>query len=136
MICLIISLIAIIYAAQILLYAVHMFQQNGYKNKLHASWILKNYGRHFTKCFAEGKAKKPLVFTPRVIRLLITTVLWFLIVCIINRFFGNQYSLLLIAVLYALVVAPFAPIISNIINKPIILNIALMFQLQLTMYNF
>ncbi len=119
MICLIISLIVIIYAAQILLYAVHMFQQNGYKNKVHASWILKNYGRHFTKCFAEGKAKKPLVFTPRVIRLLITTVLWFLIICIINRFFGNQYSLLLIAVLYALVMAPFAPIISNIINKPI-----------------
>ena len=57
MICLIISLIVIIYAAQILLYAVHMFQQNGYKNKVHASWILKNYGRHFTKCFAEGKAK-------------------------------------------------------------------------------
>ncbi len=119
MICLIISLIVIIYAAQVLLYAVHMFQQNGYKNKVHTAWIMKNYGRHFTKCLTKEPAKKPLVFTPRVIRLLITTVLWFLIICILNRFFGNQYSLLAIAVIYAFAVAPFAPVISNIINKPI-----------------
>lgn len=119
MICLIASLIVIIYAAQVLLYAVHMFQQNGYKNKVHLSWVIKNYKRHFTKCFAEGKAKKPLVFTPRVVRLLVTTVLWFLIICVLNRFFGNQYTLLGIAVAYTIVVAPFAPIISNMINKPI-----------------
>ncbi len=119
MICLIISLISIIYAAQILLYAVHMFQQNGYKNKVHAAWIKKNYCRHFTKCFAEGNAKKPLVFTPRVIRLLITTVLWFFAICICNRLFGNEYTLLAIALIYTFLVAPFAPIISNIINKPI-----------------
>ena len=119
MICLIISLIVIVYAAQVLLYAVHMFQQNGYKNKVHASWVVKNYGRHFTKCFSEGQAKKPLVFTPRVIRLLITTTLWFLVICILNRFWGNQYTLLGIAVIYTAVIAPFAPIISNIINKPI-----------------
>ena len=119
MICLIISLIVIIYAAQVLLYAVHMFQQNGYKNKVHTAWIMKNYGRHFTKCLAKEPAKKPLVFTPRVIRLLVTTVLWFLIICILNRFLGNQYSLLVIAVVYAFAVAPFAPVISNIINKPI-----------------
>ena len=119
MICLVISLMIIIYAAQVLLYPVHMFQQNGYKNKVHASWVIKHYGRHFTKCFAEGSSKKPLVYTPRVIRLLVTTVLWFLIICIINRFFGNQYTLLVIASVYAFVVAPFAPIISNLINKPI-----------------
>ena len=119
MICLIISLITIIYAAQILLYAVHMFQQNGYKNKVHIAWIRKNYGRHFTKCFSGGNAKKPLVFTPRVIRLLITTVLLFFIICLINRFFGNEYTLLAIALVYTFVVAPFAPVISNIVNKPI-----------------
>ncbi|MCR5409622.1 MAG: UDP-N-acetylmuramoyl-tripeptide--D-alanyl-D-alanine ligase [Lachnospiraceae bacterium] len=119
MICLIIALIVIIYAAQILLYAVHMFQQNGYKNKVHAKWVLKNYGRHFTKSLSGKPSKKPLVFTPRVIRLLITTVCWFIIICIINRFFGNQYTLLAIAIVYAFAIAPFAPIVSNLINKPI-----------------
>ena len=124
MICLVLSLIFIVYAAQILLYAVHMFQQNGYKNKVHASWVVKNYGKHFTRCFAEGNAKKPLVYTPRVIRLLVTTVLWFLIICVANRIFGDQYSLLAIAVIYAFAVAPFAPIVSNIINRPIEESIA------------
>ena len=124
MTCLIISLVTILYASQVLLYAVHMFQQNGYKNKVHAKWVLSNYGRHFTKCFAEGKAKKPLVYTPRVIRLLITTVLWFFIICLLNRFFGNDVSLLVIALVYTFVIAPFAPIISNIINQPIERSIA------------
>ncbi len=124
MICLIISLIVIVYAAQVLLYAVHMFQQNGYKNKVHAVWITKNYGRHFTKCLAKEPAKKPLVYTPRVIRLLVTTIIWFLVICLINRFFGNEYSLLVISVLFAFIIAPFAPVISNIINKPVETSIA------------
>lgn len=119
MICLIISLITIIYAAQILLYAVQMFQQNGYKNKVHVAWIKKNYVRHFTKCLTSGNSKKPLVFTPRVIRLLITTVLLFFLICLANRFFGNEYTLLAIALGYTFFVAPFAPVISNIVNKPI-----------------
>ena len=58
MICLIISVIVIIYAAQVLNYAVHMFQQNGYKNRVHAAWVVKNYGRHFTRCFSTASAKK------------------------------------------------------------------------------
>ena len=124
MICLIISLIIIIYAAQVLLYAVHMFQQNGYKNKVHLNWIKNNYLKHFTKSLSREPAKKPLVFTPRVIRLLVTTVLWFLICCLLNRFFGNEYSLLAMAVIYTVIVVPFAPIISNIINKPIETSIA------------
>ena len=124
MICLIISLIVIIYAAQVLLYAVHMFQQNGYKNKVHLTWIKNNYPKHFTKSLSREPAKKPLVFTPRVIRLLVTTVLWFLIFCLLNRFFGNEYTLLAIAVIYTFAVAPFAPVISNLINKPIETSIA------------
>ncbi|MCR5775131.1 MAG: UDP-N-acetylmuramoyl-tripeptide--D-alanyl-D-alanine ligase [Lachnospiraceae bacterium] len=124
MICLIISLVVILYATQVLLYAVHMFQQNGYKNKVHAAWAVKNYGRHFTKCLAKKPAKKPLVFTPRVIRLIVTTVIWFAVICILNRFFGNQYSLLAIAVIYTFAIAPFAPIISNLINRPIETSIA------------
>ncbi len=116
---LIASVIIIVYAAQVLRYSVHMFQQNGYKNKVHAAWVMKNYGRHFTKCLSPKPAKKPLVYTPRVIRLLVTTVIWFLLICLLNRFFGNKYSLLAIAVVYTFVVTPFAPIISNIINKPI-----------------
>jgi UDP-N-acetylmuramoyl-tripeptide--D-alanyl-D-alanine ligase len=119
MICLIISVIVIIYAAQVLNYAVHMFQQNGYKNRVHAAWVVKNYGRHFTRCFSTASAKKPLVYTPRVIRLMTTTVLWLLILCLLNRRFGNEYTLLALAVIYTFAVVPFAPIISNIINKPI-----------------
>ena len=124
MICLILSIILIIYASQILRYAVHMFQQNGYKNKVHAAWVIKNYGRHFTKSLSVAPAKKPLVYTPRVIRLLVTTVIWFFILCLINRFFGNEYTLLGFAVAYTVLLAPFAPIISNIINRPIEKGIA------------
>lgn len=124
MICLIISIIVIIYASRVLLYAVHMFQQNGYKNKVHASWVLKNYGRHFTRCLKMEPAKKPLVYTPRVIRLLVTTVLCFLVICMLNRFYGNGYTLLGIALIYTFIIAPFAPVISNIINKPLETSIA------------
>lgn len=119
MICLIISVIVIAYAAQVLIYAVQMFQQNGYKNKVHAAWVIKNYGRHFTRCFSTAASKKPLVYTPRVMRLMTTTVLWLLILCLLNRRFGNEYSLLAMAVVYTFAVVPFAPVISNIINKPI-----------------
>ncbi len=124
MICLILSIILILYASQILRYAVHMFQQNGYKNKVHAVWVVRNYGRHFTKSLSASPAKKPLVYTPRVVRLLITTVIWFLILCLLNRFFGNEYSLLVLTVVYTFLLAPFAPIISNIINKPVETGIA------------
>ncbi|MCR5746552.1 MAG: UDP-N-acetylmuramoyl-tripeptide--D-alanyl-D-alanine ligase [Lachnospiraceae bacterium] len=96
-----------------------MFQQNGYKNKVHAKWVIKNYSKHFTKSLDRSPAKKPLVYTPRVIRLLVTTVIWFFMLCLLNRFFGNDRSLLILAVVYTVLIAPFAPIISNIINKPI-----------------
>ena len=124
MICLIISLIIIIYAAQILIYAVHMFQQNGYKNKVHLNWIKHNYLRHFTRSLSREPAKKPLVYTPRVIRLLVTTVLCFFVLCQINRVFGNGYTLLVMAVIYTVFIVPFAPVISNIINKPVETSIA------------
>lgn len=124
MICLIISLIIIIYAAQILIYAVHMFQQNGYKNKVHLNWIKHNYLKHFTRSLSREPAKKPLVYTPRVIRLLVTTVLCFFVLCQLNRVFGNGYTMLVMAVIYTVFIVPFAPVISNIINKPVETSIA------------
>ncbi len=119
MMILIACVVIIIYGAQVLRYSVHMFQQNGYKNKVHVSWTLKNYGKFFVKCLSPKPAKKPLVYTPRVIRLFITTLIWFFLICIVNRFFGNPYTLLAIAVIYTILIAPFAPVISNIINAPI-----------------
>ncbi|MBR5376986.1 MAG: UDP-N-acetylmuramoyl-tripeptide--D-alanyl-D-alanine ligase [Lachnospiraceae bacterium] len=124
MLLLIISLVITIYAYLMIRFGIHMFQQNGYKNKVHAKWIRTSYIRCYTGPFDMKPAKKPLVYTPRVIRLFITTVLIFSICCVVNRFFGNNVTLFIFVLVYTFVLGPFLPIISNIINSPVEKSIA------------
>lgn len=72
------------------------------------------------------KAKKPLVYTARVKRMLVTTTLLVAAVCILANalFFNNNrqtFILLAYAMLYLL--SPFAVLLANFINKPIELSV-------------
>lgn len=116
---LIISLILTLYSFRVILHGVHMFQQNGYKNKVHRKWIRENYLRCFTGALKSTPSKKPLVMTPRVVRLLITVVALFVIGCIINRFVGNGITLLVFVAVYCFILGPYLPIIGNVINSPV-----------------
>ncbi|MBO4374153.1 MAG: UDP-N-acetylmuramoyl-tripeptide--D-alanyl-D-alanine ligase [Lachnospiraceae bacterium] len=124
MLLLIISLIITIYAYLMIRFGIHMFQQNGYKNKVHLKWIRANHLRCFTGPFDMKPSKKPLVYTPRVIRLFVTTVLLFSICCILNRFIGSSVTLFIFVIVYTFILGPFLPVISNIINSPIEKSIA------------
>ncbi len=119
MVLIVISLIFTIYAYLIIRFGIHMFQQNGYKNKLHAKWINANRLRCYTGPFDTKPSKKPLVYTPRVIRLFVTTVALFAICCVVNRFVGSKLSLFIFVLIYTFILGPYLPIISNIINSPI-----------------
>ena len=119
MVLLIISLIITIYAYFVIRFGIHMFQQNGYKNKVHLKWLRSNHMRLFTDALSTKPSKKPLVYTPRVIRLFITTVLLFVIGCIVNRFYGTSLTLFVYVLAYTFIFGPYLPIISNVINSPI-----------------
>ncbi|MCR5649575.1 MAG: UDP-N-acetylmuramoyl-tripeptide--D-alanyl-D-alanine ligase [Lachnospiraceae bacterium] len=121
---LIISLVITIYAYLMIRFGIHMFQQNGYKNKVHVKWINANRVRCYTGPFDMKPSKKPLVYTPRVVRLFVTTVLIFSVCCIANRFIGSNVTLLVFVAVYTFVLGPFLPVISNIINSPIEKSIA------------
>ena len=116
---LIISLVITIYAYLMIRFGIHMFQQNGYKNKVHLKWIGTNRLRCYTGPFDVKPSKKPLVYTPRVIRLFVTTVLIFSVCCILNRFFGSSVTLFIFVLVYTFILGPFLPVISNIINSPV-----------------
>ncbi len=113
-----VSLIITLYSFLVIRFGIHMFQQNGYKNKVHLKWIRSNYLRCFWGAVKPGPVKKPLVFTPRVIRLFITIVLLFCIGCIANRFFGNGITLLIFTVVFCFILGPCLPVIGNVINTP------------------
>ncbi len=115
----IISLIVTIYAYLVIRFGIHMFQQNGYKNRVHAKWINSNRLRCYIGPFDTTPSKKPLVYTPRVIRLFVTTVLVFAICCIINRFVGSPLTLFIFVLIYTFILGPYLPIISNVINSPV-----------------
>ena len=119
MLMIVISLIITIYAYLLIRFGIHMFQQNGYKNKVHLKWIRQNLIRLYKGALSTKPTKKPLVYTPRVIRLFVTVVLLFVICCILNRYFGNKYSLLIMVIIYTFILGPFLPIIGNIINYPV-----------------
>lgn len=78
-------------------------------------------------CFIEKpkKAKKPLVYTPRVKRMLITTAVIVLALLAVGVPFVNKSHctvyLLVTVIIYAL--APFLVLLSNLINKPMELSI-------------
>ena len=72
------------------------------------------------------KAKKPLVYTPRVKRMLFTTLLVVLAVLVPTTIVGlttahETYALCAMVVIYAL--SPFIILLSNLINKPVELSI-------------
>ncbi len=119
MVLLIISLIITMYAYLLIRFGIHMFQQNGYKNAVHIKWINKNRLRLYKDALSTKPVKKPLVYTPRVIRLLVTTVLLFVAGCVINRFFGNRFTLFIFVLVYTFILGPYLPVIANIINSPV-----------------
>jgi len=119
MILTIISLVVTIYAYLLIRFGIHMFQQNGYKNGVHLRWISKNRLRLYKDALSTRPAKKPLVYTPRVIRLLVTTVLLFVICCGLNRLFGNQLTLFIFVLIYTFILGPYLPVISNVANSPV-----------------
>ncbi|MCL2754659.1 MAG: UDP-N-acetylmuramoyl-tripeptide--D-alanyl-D-alanine ligase [Oscillospiraceae bacterium] len=96
--------------------SLHMFQLNFYKPAMHGGWLLRNLGKaYFGAVGSKGKkAKKPLVFTHRVIRLCITA-----FVMHVGLLYGiyvlTDYRVMLVLVL----LAPLYPIIANFINIPV-----------------
>lgn len=145
----------VLYAAAFLLvmrYNVHMFQQNGYKNKVQLNWLMQNRERQrlllpsflaavlagglfcvataviavfgATLCLwyflmlAGQKAKKKLVYTSRVKRLLATNVLLaviFAVLCIV----GKSRMLAYFTAGLFLLCEPFLVVFSNVINAPV-----------------
>jgi UDP-N-acetylmuramoyl-tripeptide--D-alanyl-D-alanine ligase len=103
------GLLAFTTAFSVLLFvrSMHMFQLNSYKNIAHFKWLLRNRVKLF------GKAKKPLVYTPRVIRMCITSLLVFGAAVFIAWAFCD-YLMLALPLLGILL-----PIIANIINAPL-----------------
>lgn len=91
--------------------SLHILQLNSYKNGTHLKWLSKNIFKvYFTR---NANPKKPLVYTHRVIRMIVTGLLVFLI---INGLFVMSGVLLLVPV--SVILAPLFPIIANIINSP------------------
>ena len=115
-----ISILLTIYSFLIIRFGMHMFQQNGYKNKVHAKWVNSNRVRIFRACLNPKPAKKPLVYTPRVLRLFFTTVILFAVVCLMLAVLPDDYIYLtLFLIIYAFALGPYLPIISNVINSPV-----------------
>lgn len=73
----------------------------------------------FLMCAMPKKAKKKLVFTPRVIRMCVTTTLLYGAVCALTMIFG--FFTIAPAIVFPLlqISSLFMPIIANFINKPI-----------------
>jgi UDP-N-acetylmuramoyl-tripeptide--D-alanyl-D-alanine ligase len=96
--------------------SVHMFQLNFYKTELHGKWIFKNLSKAYLGVVAgkSKKAKKPLAFTPRVIRMCVTAFV-FHVLALYGIYMLTDYRVMLITV----VAAPFYPLIANFINTPV-----------------
>ncbi|MCL1831348.1 MAG: UDP-N-acetylmuramoyl-tripeptide--D-alanyl-D-alanine ligase [Oscillospiraceae bacterium] len=94
--------------------SLHMFQLNMYKSGAHFKWLSRNLFKVYFGGFSGGKAKKPLVYTPRVIRMCVTTWLFFT-----GALFFIYYLLDYRVMLALILLAPLLPIIANTINMPI-----------------
>ena len=69
-------------------YFIHMAQQIGYISKEYRDWINNHPGRAFTFKKSKDEFKKPLVYTPRVKRLIFTQMLLnFLIIALFVVFY-------------------------------------------------
>ncbi|MCL1867149.1 MAG: UDP-N-acetylmuramoyl-tripeptide--D-alanyl-D-alanine ligase [Oscillospiraceae bacterium] len=92
-----------------------MFQLNMYKNARHFKWLWKN---DILFSFGKSKAKKPLVYTPRVVRVCITSGILFVTFAVLFMgFTANSYRTLFLLPIM-LYFAEMLPIIANVINSP------------------
>lgn len=135
--------------AAMYLYYMHMFQQNSYKMLVQCKWYAKNIANvairgmfavigaiflFLPQNFLMGavisnilclivnlprKAKKPLVFTTRVKRMIVSAVIMVGIIFALESFLytENEKSSLLVS--FTLILAPLFVLITNIINKPV-----------------
>lgn len=76
-------------------------------------------------CEKPKKAKKPLVYTPRVKRMLMTTAVLYIIVlsAFVPASLGHHETYMLLALALIYTVSPFTVLLSNFINKPMELSI-------------
>ena len=110
-------------------YALHMVQLEGYKPENYKKWIKNNEDRAFSLEKNEDPVKTPLVFTKRATRLyranLLVNVVIFIIPTIIYINAGNRISVLIFAIVLALIaflIYKFQQLImyiSTIIMKPV-----------------
>jgi UDP-N-acetylmuramoyl-tripeptide--D-alanyl-D-alanine ligase len=91
--------------------SMHMFQLNMYKNAVHFKWLINNA----LLAVIPTKAKKPLVYTPRVIRMCISTGIIYGLIVFLLVYYETDVILFLVLTL----LSSFLPIIANIINTPI-----------------
>ncbi|MCL1902788.1 MAG: UDP-N-acetylmuramoyl-tripeptide--D-alanyl-D-alanine ligase [Oscillospiraceae bacterium] len=97
--------------------SIHMLQLNSYKNDAHLKWLFKPLKNLFNTYFGgktKAKAKKPLVYTHRVIRMTATGLVLYFITGLFLVWL-KLYLLMPILVIFA----PLFPILANIINAPI-----------------
>jgi UDP-N-acetylmuramoyl-tripeptide--D-alanyl-D-alanine ligase len=105
------------FSALLFIRSMHMFQLNSYKNIAHFKWLLRNRVKLF------GKAKKPLVYTPRVIRMSITATFVFAVSVLPFFLLPELKFTISVYLIFAypvfILLALLLPIIANIINAPI-----------------
>jgi UDP-N-acetylmuramoyl-tripeptide--D-alanyl-D-alanine ligase len=112
------------YAAAVL-YDYHMFQLNSYDPPEHLKWLARNMIRGYALrhllvlyyCFSRRRAKKPLVYTRRLIRMLFTNGL-LIAACIAASFFLS-FAVRIGLFLFLFLATPLLVILSNCINAPL-----------------
>lgn len=139
-------LLSIVATLLCVLQNIHMFQLNYYRSDTQFSWLFKNRAMLSANIFTlllggfalvmwdlsaflmiialvfaiklnlPKKAKKPLVYTARIKRLLTCLVVIFAVIYTFS-FFANEFSLLIIAGAFAF--SPLIILLGNLINQPI-----------------
>ena len=91
---------------------IHMLQQNSYRNSRYCKWL--SFSNYLTTFRIGGKQKKPLVYTPRVWRLIATsTILLTIMIFIIIAQLGCYWCTIIPMLAFAIILA------ANSINQPI-----------------
>ncbi len=128
-------------------YFTHMFQLNSYKPKVQIKWLLRQKGKLFFSLlciiaavlagigyvaefvvsvfclyaayiYKPAKAKKPLVYTARVKRLLTTAAVIYIIIEVLSVTLGG-YAAGAAAYFTLLAIAPIVLLAANLINRPV-----------------
>ncbi|GHS94569.1 Mur ligase [Synergistales bacterium] len=100
--------------AAVSLRAYHIFQLNSYKYGVQMAWLSRNISGAWSPY--SRKAKKPIVYTPRIIRMFASHFFILLLGVAVSLHFGIVY-LAVFAALFALL-APLFPLLSSIVNAP------------------